>query len=149
MGIFCRFAAEQIGRLAAGHAKVLRVNGKGSKSAVLHLAGDGLAGQGDFIQTVAAADDNRTLDTQICQYLSNRLNQIFVVYADQVQGCRRRTGQRTEHIKQGAGAHLAANRSGIFHGRMIELGKHETDADLVEHLCALHRRELNVDAKRL
>ncbi|MNY30822.1 hypothetical protein D3C86_1649500 [compost metagenome] len=60
-----------------------------------------------------------------------------------------RIRKRAEHVEQGAQAQLPARAGGVLHGTVVGLGKHETDADVIDAACHLHRRQVQVNARCL
>ena len=91
----------------------------------------GRSGDGSFIQPVVAADHQSTVDAQIAEHLCQWFHQLLIIDTQKLHGGSGRIGQRPQNVENGADSHFLADRSGIFHGRVVGLGEHEAHASIL------------------
>ena len=87
-------------------------------------------------------------DAERSQYLGDRLHQIFVIDTEQEKLRFCGICEGTKNIENSPESEFPADRSDIFHCRMIFLGKHETKTGFGEELSAQIGILLDVDAER-
>ena len=102
----------------------------------------------DIVTAVVLYNGTGLTSGQRLNGLRQRLDQIFVVDAEQHHLRMRRVRQRTEDVEDRADAELFADRADVFHRCMIFLREHEADVDFLEELDAFFWREVEVDAER-
>jgi hypothetical protein len=117
--------------------------------AVLELADQRARAQADFIQAVAAIDDQRMLGAQALQGTHLDADQVFVEHAHQDIGRGCRVGERAQDVEDGAHAQFLAHGGHVLHGRMMVGRKHEADAHIAYAIGDLRGVEVDVDAQRL
>ena len=114
------------------HTEGRRVDLKGTRFfSFLHTDGIGDGRGGDFIQAVAAVDDERAPDAEPLQCAGDKLQAIPRIDTKHLEGRTGRIGQRPQQVEDAAHAQLAADRGGMFHGRMMSRREEKADAGLV------------------
>ena len=102
--------------------------------------------QRHFIHT-AAVNHRRTLITQYPQSFGNGQYQLRAVDANQRQWRVSRVDQRPQHIEQGAGFKLLANRHRMTETRMVFRCEQEADAQVVQRLTRFIGVHIQIDTE--
>src|SRR5213592_2765720 len=73
---------------------------------------------------------------KVFEHMRNHAHEFAAVKSQQLVTRHRRIGKRTQQVKDGAYADIAARLHGVFHRLMEQGRKQETDADLID--ASLH-----------
>ena len=145
--LFCRAADD--GRLGGAlDAEVLGSDRVRPVPAVLEFGDFRRCADGDLVEAVRPVDDHAASDAEVDEHAGQRLDEVFVVDAEDHALGTRGIRQGAEDVEDGADAKLPADGADVFHRGVILLREHEAQADLLEKLRAFFGCEADVDAER-
>ena len=93
--------------------------------------------------------DERVLDAEPTERRRHALGDARVSNTEHLRARPGRVGERTEDVKDGANADLAAERRRKLHRRMVGRREHETEAGLLQTLRHRRRRQFDRRAERV
>src|SRR5256712_7516078 len=115
----------------------------------LHQLADHGFGRGrDLVEAVQPVHRHQVLRSQALQHADLDAHQVRMENAHRLVLRARRVGERAEDVEEGAHAELLAHRRGVLHRRVMRGREHEAEAELVDRLPGLLRRERNAGAER-
>ncbi len=116
-------------------------------SAFFDARDDGFAGGGQFVDAVAAVDDEGALGAESGESAAHEQNAAGREHADDLDAGVRRVGERTAEIEDGAEAEGAAQGAELHHGRVIERREEKHEAGFAETLDRKFGRKIDGDAE--
>ena len=147
-GILLGGAAAQLGRIAARHSEVERVDLAPSARLPSTTSQTRFGPTGDSSSippapctTNARRAPSRASTSAITGTSAGRVD------ADDLRACTGRIRQRSEHVEHGARCELGPNRAGVLHRRVVRRREHEPEAELVDRLGDPFGPEFEVEAE--
>ena len=141
---FRTFDRETVQTLAL-HAEIFRLDPIFSDLVVLQLCDEGRRGKTELVQTVLRMHYQHMFAAQALQDFGQWPAQRGRKHAHHLMFDTGRIRKRAEHVEQRTQAEIATRAGGVFHRLVVSLGKHETDADVVDATGNLHRGQVQID----
>jgi hypothetical protein len=97
----------------------------------------------NLIDTAGRVNDRARAHAERAQHVADKLQVLLARDADELMRSSRRSGQRSENIKDGANAEFAPDVCDVLHRRMIDWGEHEGEAHVTEASSSSLGRKLD------
>ena len=120
-----------------------------SHFAIFQLGHEGRCREAELVQTILGVHHQYVLASETKQDFGQRPAQRLTEHPYHLMADASRIRKRAKHIKQGAQSKVATRTSGVFHCAVVGLGKHEADAHAFDTAGNLHRRQVQIDTRRL
>ncbi|MNC08204.1 hypothetical protein D3C75_557840 [compost metagenome] len=127
------------------HAQIFRLDPIFGDLVVFQLGNKSRRGETELVQTIFRMHYQHMFAAQTLQDLGQWPAQRRSEHAHYLMFHTGRIRKRAEHVEQRTQAKIAARTGGVLHGLVVGLGKHETDANVVDAARHLHRGQVQID----